>query len=400
MNKKYNVVSLTMCVVCFLALITNSYLITMENRISEMVSISAHTALGNYAFIMYISLLVLVVCVLIKSDDENKNFITGMIASFFIGEVVFFTGFGAKLVGAGYSDTYRITWGMGSYIMLAAWYGIIIKCNQNIKVPFKRFLTTFSAIFIVVMLFATGLMNRMSIVTEFFTREDKFYMAMQEHFSISVIVLISSITIGLPLGYLCYRNKVVNSVIMGFLNIIRSIPSIALIMVMVTPLSFLKEISMFDAMGISSFGFTPVFCALFLYALFQIVNSLSGALKTIDGNYLITAKAMGMTNFMILWKIQIPLVLPVLVSGIRVAIVSTFSAVTLGSMVGYGGLGVFITMGGGSAVALDLILLGAVPIIIMIFIVNFIFGLLSQWLEQRVTGTHSKNKISISNIGE
>ncbi|MFV0520426.1 MAG: ABC transporter permease [Lachnospirales bacterium] len=386
MKKKYDIVSIFMCIVCFISLVSSIFLITMENRIAPMISISSFDAVGNYTWVMLAILFVILFLSFIKGEDENKNFLTGMITSIFLGVVFYYTGLCAKIFTSQFVDTYRVTWGLGSYFILGAWYSIIIKCNQNIKSNFKKFLTTFTGLFYILMLFIMGAMNSMSISIEYFARADRFYLALQEHFTISILVLISSIAFGLPLGYLCYRYKILNSIMMFFLNIVRSIPSIALILVMVGPLSFLKSIPFFEKLGISSFGFTPVFCALFLYALFQIINSLSGALKTIDNVYLKTAKAMGMTNFSIMWKIQIPLVLPILVSGIRVAIVSTFSAASLGTMVGFGGLGVFITMGGGTAVALDLILLGAVPIIIMIFFVNFIFGLLSEWLDRRMSG--------------
>jgi osmoprotectant transport system permease protein len=286
----------------------------------------------------------------------------------------------------GKAPAYRVTFGAGSYLILVAWYGMIIKCGDRIPQTWRRHLIALSGVGGIAALFALGWMDKMSIMTEYFARADKFYSAFRDHLGICVVVLIASIIVGLPLGYLCYRGKIIDAVSMGFLNIARSVPSIALIMVMVTPLSLLKNIPFLKSLGVSSFGFTPVFCALFLYALFQIVNSLSGALKTIDENYIKTAKAMGMTDGMIMRQVQIPLVLPVLVAGIRVAIVSTFSAAALGTMVGYGGLGVFITMGSGSAIALDLILLGAVPIIIMIFCVNFVFGALSKWLERRSRG--------------
>ncbi len=400
MKKNYDVVSIFMCLVCFLALIFNGYLITMANRISKMVNINIFTAVGSYGWIAIATLGVLTILVFIKGESELKNFITGLVSSCFLGEIFFLSGLAATLFKESESPSARITWGVGTYIMIAAWYGIVIKCNQNINKQYMRFLTQFSGILIVILLFATGAMNDMSIVVEFFARQDTFFVALKDHFNISISVLISGLVVGLPLGYLCYKYSAVNSVVMTILNIVRSIPSIALILLMVTPLTFLKGIPFFEKMGISAFGFTPVFCALFLYVLFQIVNSLNGALKTVDGNHLKTARAMGMTDFMILWKVQLPLILPVLVSGLRVAIVSTFSAATLGSMVGFGGLGLFITMGSGDAVTLDLILLGAVPIIIMIFIVNLVFGLLSTWLDRRMKGIHGKNRVAISNIGE
>ena len=95
---------------------------------------------------------------------------------------------------------------------------------------------------------------------------------------------------------------------------------------------------------------------------------------------------MGMTDRMILFKVQLPMVLPVIISGIRVALISTFTAASLGTLVGFGGLGTFIAMGSNGAVALDMILLGAVPIMIMIFITDFILTKIGDVFEVRISG--------------
>ena len=110
----------------------------------------------------------------------------------------------------------------------------------------------------------------MSIMTEYFTRQDKFHQVFWEHLNISLLVVITSIIIGLPVGYLCYRYKFLEMIISGILNVVRSIPAIALIILMVGPLTFLKEIPVLKSIGISSFGATPVFCALFLYLFFKL----------------------------------------------------------------------------------------------------------------------------------
>ena len=126
----------------------------------------------------------------------------------------------------------------------------------------------------------------------------------------------------------------------------------------------------------SSFGFTPVYCALVLYNLFIIISNITSALKTIDKKYIIAAKGIGFNNLQILFKIQIPIIFPILISGLKVVNISSFTAASLGTMVGFGGLGTFIVMGSGNAVAIDLILLGAIPIMIFIFLTNSILTLI------------------------
>lgn len=390
MKKKVDIAALAMGLLALMALFIKSFIIVLENRISKMQHVAGMSVLGPYFWIMVAAVLILLVLIVCKGEDEKRNFITGLFASVCMGGTMFFMGLATNIQMEGRPVTYRVTFGISVYLMLLAFYGVIVKCNEKIQSNWKKNVSVFLGIGIIVLLFVTGWMNKLSIMTEFFTRKEKFIECLIQHVNISAIVMIISLLVGIPLGYLCYRYKAVDFIVMGFLNIIRSIPSIALIMVMVTPLSMLKKIPFLEKMGVGAFGFTPVFCALLLYALFQIVNSMSGALKTIDPNLIKTAKAMGMTSSMIMYKVQIPLILPVVISGVRVAIISTFTAASLGSMVGFGGLGTFIRMGSGGAVALDMILLGAVPIMIMIFIADFIFTKLGYWFECRLNGKHVK----------
>lgn len=389
MKLKRDIVSLFMCAMCLFSLLSGSFVIVMVNRISPMEHMDVWSVLSYYTWFMIAPVILLALLSWYKRESQALNFLTGMLASAYLGEFMYFVGLAAQFLMEGQKSSFRVTWGFGAYLTVIAWYGITIKCNEKLRRSWMRGLVTFSGIGWVVLLFATGWMNKMAIMAEYFTRFETFQECFGEHLQISLAVMVCAIVLGLPLGYLCYRNRIVNSIVIGILNIVRSVPAIALMIVLVTPLAFLKTTPL-GALGVSAFGATPVFCALFLYALFQIVNSLSGALKTIDGSYIKTAKAMGMTNSMIMWKIQIPLILPVLVSGIRVAVVSTFTAASLGTLVGFGGLGVIITMGSSGAVALDMILLGAVPIMAMIFVTNFLFGLLGKWLDRRLGGRASK----------
>lgn len=386
MNKKQDVASLTMTFLFGAAILARSFVIAMANRISPIQHLKMSAALDGLSWIPIAVVVVLLLLVLFKGSSEGLNFLTGLWASFWSGGIIALVGFSAQTLTEGRGSAFRVTFGIGIYLMLLACYGIIIKCNLHVRSAWKRNLTTFLGVGIIAVLFASGWMDRMSIMIEYHNRSAKFLSALQGHLKLSLAVILASTVFGIPLGYFCYRSKAVNLIAMVFLNIVRSIPSIGLIIVMVTPLSLLRSIPFFKRLGVGAFGFTPVFCALFLYALFQIVNSLSGALKTIEPDLLKAAKAMGMTEWTIMRRVQIPMVLPVLVSGIRVAMISTFTGASLGALVGFNGLGTFIEMGNNGAIALDMILLGAVPIMIMIFVADFAFRKLGGWLECRITG--------------
>lgn len=391
-TKPFDIASVSMALLLCLSLCAGSFVIVMKNRISPMQHIGMSESLGGFAWIPPAAAAVMLLLASVKGRSERINFITGLLASIFAGGAIWLCGTSADILTEGKSSAFRVTFGVGIYIILFACYGIIVKCQGYVPSVRKRTVMLLAGILLTAALFPLGAMDKTSVMIEYYSRSAKFISCLNEHLRLCAAVIISAIIIGLPAGYLCYRYKPFDFLLTGFLNIVRSIPAIGLIIVMVTPLSMLRDISFFKELGIGAFGFAPVFCALFCYALFQIVNSLSGALKTVDPALLRTARAMGMTDAMIMTRIQIPIVLPVLISGIRVAMISTFTGASLGALVGFGGLGVLIEMGSsGGAVALDMILLGSVPIMIMIFAADFALRKLGSSLERRVSGVRSGN---------
>ena len=385
--RKYDIASITMTSLMLLSvLFIPSFAIVMENRIAKMQHLGMFDAIGGFSWILIALLVILLALCFFKKDSENRNFITGTLASTIMGLVIFLWGHAVHILMEGRPTSYRVTFGFALFIALICMYAVTVKCNQYIKKAWKQGIVSFLGIAMIVACFASGWLNKASIMTEYFTRSEVFKTALWEHLSISFVVLVVSIAIGIPFGYLCYKNKVVNAVFTACINVIRSLPSIALITVMVTPLSMLKNIPILAKLGVGAFGFTPVFCALFFYALFQIVNSLNGALKTINPDLIKAGKAMGMTDRMIMAKVQIPMILPVFISGVRVALISTFTAASLGTLVGFGGLGNIIRLASGNAIAIDMVLLGAVPIMILIFIADFVLTRVGKLLEKNLAG--------------
>ena len=384
MKKKIDIAALCFSVLYLVAFLSPSFTSVRVNRISPMEHLGAWASMGNLAFVPLVMSLIMIALVLFKGTSEKRNFLTGIWASICLGMILYFSGFAANILMEGHTSTYRVCFGFGTYIMMLGAYGAITRCNTFIKKEWKRILTSFLGIIIAALAFPLGIMEKTSIMTEYHAWHDQFIQGLGQHIGISIAVVLVSILIGLPIGYLCYKNRVLDTILMGILNVVRSVPAIALIYVMVFPLSSLGDIPFFDKLGVSGFGFAPVFCALLLYGLFQIINSMSGALKTISPEYIKTARGMGMNDGTIMRRIQIPMVLPVIVSGIRVAMISTFTGVSLGTMVGYPALGRIITLGGGSAVALDLVFLGAVPIMIMIFITDMFMRKVAELLQHKL----------------
>jgi osmoprotectant transport system permease protein len=216
---------------------------------------------------------------------------------------------------------------------------------------------------------------------EYTTYYEQFVEYFGNHISMSFKVVICGVIFGVPLGWVAFKYRKAGRVISTLLNTIESIPSLALICIMMFPLSFLSStFPILKAHGIAGVGATPVFCALFCYSLFQIVNSMYGALKVVDKQYIDAARGMGMTTLQIFTKIELPIILPVIISGIRVSLTATILGVTIGSYIGYGGLGKFILQGL-NGFAIDIVMMGTIPIMGLVFLFDFILKKLVLFIE-------------------
>ena len=148
-----------------------------------------------------------------------------------------------------------------------------------------------------------------------------------EHIGLTIIALSIAILLGLPLGIILTRYKKSSPSVLGVVGVIQTIPSIAL-------LGFLLPF-----LGI---GVKPAIVALFLYALLPIVRNTYTGINGVDPAVREAAKGMGMSDPQILFKVELPLAVPVIFAGIRTATVINVGIATLCALIGSGGLGEFI----------------------------------------------------------
>ncbi len=193
-------------------------------------------------------------------------------------------------------------------------------------------------------------------------RKNELLSGITEHIQISFIALIIALIIAIPLGiYLSYHKKLANIVI-AINGVIQTIPSLAILALLI-PL-----------VGI---GRKPAIIALILYALLPILHNTYTGITGVDSMYMVTSRALGMNKFKQLTKVQLPLAMPVIMTGVRTAAVLIIGTATLASLVGAGGLGKLILLG------LDrnnnyLILLGAIPAALLAILFDFVFKQLEK----------------------
>lgn len=151
-----------------------------------------------------------------------------------------------------------------------------------------------------------------------------------EHLKMFSIALIISVIIGVGVGVLIYSQPKMASPVLNFLNILETIPDLALLVILLPLLRL---------------GTGPTIAASVIYSILPIARNTYTGLKGVDGKYIYVAEAIGLSPRDILLKVRIPMSLPLIAGGIRIALVFTMGVVTLGGLVAAGGLGTVLQNG-------------------------------------------------------
>lgn len=183
-----------------------------------------------------------------------------------------------------------------------------------------------------------------------------------EHIQLTAIAVGFAILIGVPLGILISYIKKLNKPVIGIANIIQAIPSMAL-------LGF--------AIPFLGIGTLPAVVMVILYSLLPIIKNTFTGIQNINQQTIEAAKGIGLTKTQILFKVQIPLALPVIMTGVRISAVTAVGLMTMAAFIGAGGLG-FLVFSGIRTVNNSQILAGAIPACILALFVDFFIGIVEK----------------------
>jgi len=150
------------------------------------------------------------------------------------------------------------------------------------------------------------------------------------HVEIVGVALLAALLLAVPIGIFAARRARVEPWLLGMLGAIYTIPSLALLAVLVQLLGL---------------GFAPIFVALVVYAQFMLARNVVAAIHGVDPAQVDAARGLGMSPAQILMRVEFPQALPVLIGGVRLAAIAMIAIATLGGYVGGGGLGVLIFNG-------------------------------------------------------
>ena len=278
----------------------------------------------------------------------------------------------------------RTSIGSGLWLWLAL---CLLVCSDAIRrltpLPVWRWLLNAQFWVIPLLILFSGDLNQLSLLKEYANRQEVFDNALAQHLTILFGTLVPALLLGVPLGIGCYRHPSRQGAVFTVLNVIQTIPSVALFGLLIAPLAGLvKSFPALAAAGIAGTGLTPALIALVLYALLPLVRGVVAGLSQVPPDVLESAHAMGMSARQCFWKIQLPLALPLLVRSLRVVTVQTVGMAVIAALIGAGGFGALVFQGLLSS-ALDLVLLGVVPTIALAVVLDALFALWLALLRRR-----------------
>ncbi|ESW84368.1 MULTISPECIES: ABC transporter permease [unclassified Mesorhizobium] len=262
----------------------------------------------------------------------------------------------------------RISPASGFWLLIFAFTLLLadVLTRLNLSPPARVGVLVLAALAIGLLLIS-GQWDSLSILKEYANRADSFWAEGSKHITLALGSLAAAVIVGLPLGILCHRVERLRAGVLNVLNIVQTIPSIALFGLLIAPLGWVAaHVPGAAALGIRGIGTAPAFVALFLYSLLPVVANTVVGLAGVPRAANDAARGMGMTDGQRLFGVEFPLAFPVILTGIRIVLVQNIGLATIAALIGGGGFGVFVFQGVGQT-AMDLVLLGAVPTVALAF---------------------------------
>ena len=379
--KVKNRVLLTLLVLMVVTNLCLPLLTDAPNRLISGQGISLYALLdsGGAWFLLPFSVLA---AVPFAPPARRTHLLAALSAALLLGGFSLLAGHTAQRLAGGDDSLIRISFGGGFWIssglccLIAS--DAISRATSRHSVRILANLMVFAPIAILLL---SGQLDHLSVLKEYANRKDVFDEALLRHVEILVLTLMLAIALALPLGLAGFRRPRSQRALFSVLNLIQTIPSIALFGLLIAPLAAIaRQLPWLAEHGVSGIGMAPAIIALVLYSLLPLVRSIVAGLEQVPPAVVEAALGMGMTGSQLFLHVEMPLALPVLLSGIRVTAVQAVGLTVVAALIGAGGLGAIVFQGLLSS-ALDLVLLGVIPVVVLAVIVDSFFKFIVASME-------------------
>ena len=223
-----------------------------------------------------------------------------------------------------------------------------------------------------------GALDTLALVQEYIVRRAAFAEAIINHLALVGIAVGTSLIVAVALALWMRRVAAVRQGVLGVLSFIQTIPSLALFGLLLAPLAWLaSRFPLLSELGIQGIGWAPALLALVGYSLLPMTRNTFIALDGVEPSVIEAARGMGLAPLQVFFRVRLPLALPLLIEGIRITTVQAIGLAAVAALIGAGGLGTFIFQGLGQA-AMNLVVLGALPIVLMAMAVDALLKALAD----------------------
>ena len=372
----------TLVVIAAAAALAMAFVTLAPNRLVQGTGFGLIELVHGRRGVIVVPMLLLCIAIFMR-PTRRTNLMVALAGSFLLVAFVWLAGDEAARLSAVAPKLSRVSLGGAFWVLLVVtWLAVVDALQRAGLGAMWRVVAGTAVVALVVGLVAWGELDQLSLLKEYANRQEVFHTALLRHLQIVGATLVPTLLIGVPLGWALFRSERFAPAAFAILNMIQTVPSIALFGLLIAPLALLvATVPWLGQLGVGGIGLAPAIIALTLYALLPIVRSTVAGLGQVPRPVIEAAAGMGLTPRQIFWKVQAPIALPLLLSGIRITTVQAIGLTVVAALIGAGGLGSIMFQGLLSS-ALDLVLLGVLPVVAMAVAVDAVFRFMTLMMDR------------------
>lgn len=364
-------VPLSAAAVGLAAFMLSGFVTFRPNRIAVGKAVFLNQTMGDLWIAVLVFWAILIIISALRIPGRWQLLSIGMLSSILLLLLIVTAGRHAALTAEEAGSIARISLGPAFWTSLFALFVILTDTWQR-SAKEKGFVALMAIVTsgIAIWMLVSGSLDMLSIMREFANRRERFIGELFTHLALVGSSVGLALAFGIPLGLLAHRKRRLYNPTFFTLNTLQIIPSLALFGILIPVLAAATlRFPILSDMGIRGIGAAPAIIALTVYSLLPVARNTYIGFAMVDPATIEAGTGMGMTRAQLLFRVEIPIASPVIMNGIRVALVQAIGLTAVAALIGAGGLGVFIFQGLGQA-ANDLILLGAIPTIFIAVVVD------------------------------
>ncbi|GLK72138.1 ABC transporter permease [Ancylobacter dichloromethanicus] len=356
---------LLLAAIALAAVAFGGFIVVAPNRLLSGAPLTLWQAQGAGAPAAVLTLLALIATLAGLRDFRFRWALIGLAAGALVIAAMALAGLAAAAHAEDAGRLTRVSLGAGFWTLLAA--GLLILADavgRERSLPGKVVPVLATGLGMA-LLMAGGTLSQLSLAREYAVRHQAYLHELLRHLELTGAGLALALLIGGAIGLMAYRRPRRAGSVFAVLDIVQTIPSLALFALLIGPLTALTALLPgLRQLGISGIGPFPAILALGLYGLLPVARGVHAGLSSVPNAVVEAARGMGLTEAQIVRHTLVPLALPTLFQTLRITLVQLIGLAVLAALIGAGGLGTFIFQGLGQT-AVDLVLLGALSAIVL-----------------------------------